>query len=203
MICAWHAASVFPFSAFSGFKFEIYNSQLHLNSDAMSPNEAVLITSNRGQEMYIVSLFVVLLILPILSIAIHVASGKVELDMAVIGKWFVFWAVGIRLFTAGFSQMFRPKFTAEKILGIKDPKSFLVVRELGFANLAIGTVGMGSILDPTWIVPSAISGAIFYSLAGVNHVMTKERNKLENMAMITDLFVAGVLFAFCLSVAIP
>lgn len=153
--------------------------------------------------MYIVSLVVVLIILPILSIAIHVVSGQGVLDMAVIGKWFVFWAVGVRLFTAGFSQMFRPKYTAENILGITDPKSFLVVRELGFANLAIGIVGMGSILESAWIVPAAISGTLFYSLAGVNHVLTKDRNKLENMAMITDLFVAGVLFAFCLSIAIP
>lgn len=36
--------------------------------------------------------------------------------LPLIGKWFVFWTVGVRLFTAGLRQIWRPQFTAQKIL---------------------------------------------------------------------------------------
>jgi hypothetical protein len=58
------------------------------------------------------------------------------------GKWFVFWAVGIRAFTAGLHQVIRPQFTAKEILGIKGSQQFIIVQELGFANISIGTLGI-------------------------------------------------------------
>jgi len=57
-----------------------------------------------------------------------------------------------------------------------------VVKELGIANTAIGTIGMG---------------AIFYGLAGVNHVAHKNRNFNRQVALASDLFVAAVL-AVCI-----
>jgi hypothetical protein len=32
-----------------------------------------------------------------------------------LGRWFVFWAVGVRLLTAGIRQIAQPRFTAETI----------------------------------------------------------------------------------------
>jgi hypothetical protein len=65
---------------------------------------------------------------------------------ALVAKWFVFWAVGVRLFIAGLRQIFQPRYTAQTILGIKSEDSLVVVRELGFANTAIGSVSMGGLL---------------------------------------------------------
>jgi hypothetical protein len=64
---------------------------------------------------------------------------------AVVGKWWVFWAVGVRLLSAGIRQILQPRFTSETILGIKGAEVLMVVRELGFANAAIGTVGVASL----------------------------------------------------------
>lgn len=55
--------------------------------------------------------------------------------LIVFGKWFVFWGVGARLFLAGLRQMIQPEYTAKTLLGIHDPESLIVVRELGFATL--------------------------------------------------------------------
>ncbi|MGA3157258.1 MAG: DUF6790 family protein [Steroidobacteraceae bacterium] len=120
------------------------------------------------------------------------------LTAATTAKWFVFWAVGLRLLLAGLRQIIQPRYTAETILGIKDPDAMLVVRELGFANTAFGVIGVVSIATHTWILPTATAGAIFYGLAGVNHLPHKHRNKLENVAMLSDLFVAAVLLTCCL-----
>ncbi len=54
-----------------------------------------------------------------------------------IGKWYVFWAVGVRLLLAGLRQVVSPGFTAD-LLKVKDPAALTLVRELGFGNLAIG-----------------------------------------------------------------
>ena len=113
--------------------------------------------------------------------------------MALAGKWFVFWTVGVRLFVAGLRQMIQPRYTAETILGIKGEDSLLIVRELGFANCAIGSIGIGSLYFPGWLLPAGIAGTIFYGLAGINHCYHKARNPLQNVAMISDLFAAIVL----------
>lgn len=42
----------------------------------------------------------------------------------------------------------------------------------------------------------AIVGGVFYGLAGVNHIAHRGRNRLQNIAMATDLYMAAVLLAF-------
>lgn len=73
--------------------------------------------------------------------------GATELTLLA-GKWFTFWAVGVRLFLAGVSQVFRPQFTSEGILGVKDPDAKVIVREVGFGNLSMGTLGLLSLAMP-------------------------------------------------------
>jgi hypothetical protein len=38
-----------------------------------------------------------------------------------------------------------------------------------------------------------------YALAGINHVTSNHRNKLQNFAMVSDLFAAAVLLMSCLA----
>jgi hypothetical protein len=148
--------------------------------------------------MYIAMLIGLMLIFPITSIALEFfTQGHGELDVAIVGKWFVFWAVGLRLLIAGLRQIVQPRYTAETILGVKNPDAMLIVRELGFANIAIGTAGLGSVLLTGWTFPLAVIGAIFYSLAGINHMVHKHRNKLQHAAMISDLFAAAILLTIC------
>jgi hypothetical protein len=154
--------------------------------------------------MYVSIVATLMFVFPVTSILIEsVLRDHGHLESVVAGKWFVFWAVGVRLFLAGLRQIIQPRYTAESILGIKDAGATLVVRELGFANTAIGSIGMASILFPAWVLPTGIVGTIFYGLAGINHVTHKHRNNLENVAMMSDLFVAAVLLVFCLTVATP
>lgn len=72
------------------------------------------------------------------------------------------------------------------------------MRELGFANLAIGTLGIVSIAVASWQLAAALAGGIFYALAGVAHVLQPHRNRLETVAMLSDLFAAAVLLCACI-----
>lgn len=153
--------------------------------------------------MYVPIVLALMLIFPLLSVVAHfiltdgAAPGSVP-PLLIIAKWYVFWAVGVRLCLAGVRQIIHPRYTAETILGRTGADSLFFVRELGFANAAMGSVGFVSLIEPSWVMPAAMMGAIFYGLAGINHALHRGRNKLQNLAMATDLF-AALLLAICCS----
>ncbi|HYD15607.1 MAG TPA: DUF6790 family protein [Hyphomicrobium sp.] len=150
--------------------------------------------------MYLAIIVLLMGVLPLVSIAVELAAGSSNLWL-LIGKWFVFWAVGLRLLIAGLSQVFKPETTVG-ILGIKDSASLTVVKELGFANITMGVLGTASLWFPGWLNAAALAGSLFLGLAGVNHLLKGDRNAKENIAMISDLAIAGVLAAYLLVVAL-
>ena len=143
--------------------------------------------------MYLAIIILTMLALPIASIAVEAAAGSGAPLLPLIGKWFVFWGAGIRLMLAGISQAFRPSFTAEKIFHIRDPEAAKVVVELGFANFSVGLLCALSLAFPSWLLPAAICSAVFFLLAGVQHLRNTERSREENIALVSDLLIAAVL----------
>ncbi len=144
-----------------------------------------------------------MLILPVASIIIETAVlGNYSAIGLLSGKWFSFWAVGIRLFTAGLRQSFFPQFTAKDIFEFKTDESFIIIRELGFANISIGVLGIYSVFNSSWVMPAAIAGCLFYGLAGINHLFMKKRNRIENIAMISDIFIMLVLIIYFIQIKI-
>jgi hypothetical protein len=147
--------------------------------------------------MYFAVVILLLLVFPVISITAEAVWSAHTLSILFLtGKWFVFWAVGVRLFIAGARQVIQPRFTAEEIFGLGDRSAFPIVRELGFANLSMGLLGICSLVRPGWIVPAALVGGLYYGLAGIGHVFQKEKNAKEHMAMISDGFIFLVLLAF-------
>src|SRR5271170_1420733 len=142
--------------------------------------------------MYLAMVISLLLAFPVLSIAIAVATSHGPLSLFLISRWFVFWSVGVRLLLAGVRQIIQPQYTAQVILQLKHAESQVVVRELGFANVAIGLVGLGSLFWRSWAPAGAAAGAIFYLLAGLNHVGQRNRGFSEAVAMVSDLYAASI-----------
>lgn len=150
--------------------------------------------------MYLIIVVLSMLVLPIGSIWAERAYLNADAPlMLLVGKWFVFWSVGVRFFLAGLRQFFQPRFTSEEIFGLRSDDALPLVRELGIANLASGAVGLMSLARPGFVLPAAISAAIFYGLAGIRHVMHGGRGANQNIAMISDLFVFLVLGAYVVS----
>ena len=148
--------------------------------------------------MYFISLLLLLLVIPATSVAIeamHVGAGADI--MGLVGKWFVFWACGVRLFVAGIMQTMHPEFTAKSIFEIDAPAARAIVREVGFGNLAMGTLGLATILEPSWAVPAAIV-CFYYGLAGFGHVF-RRGNLKEQVALWSDLAIFLLLAVFVAS----
>jgi hypothetical protein len=150
--------------------------------------------------MYFLVVAALMLIFPLVSIWIQAMLGEHGmLSTFIVIRWFVFWSVGVRLVRAGLRQIIQPQYTAEKILGINGRDSLLLVRELGFANVAMGFAAVLSLWYPQWVLPMGIVGSIFYGLAGINHAMGTHCNALQIVAMVSDLFAAAILLACVLA----
>jgi hypothetical protein len=146
--------------------------------------------------MYFATVILLLLVLPVVSIVIESMHGHGGVTLFLVGKWFVFWAAGVRLFIAGLRQVLQPGFTAQEIFGIKDRSAFAIVRELGFANISMGLLSISSFFHPAWVVPGAVVGGLYYGLAAAGHVFQPDRNAKENVALYSDLWIFAVLAWF-------
>lgn len=141
--------------------------------------------------MYTTIVLVLLFVLPLGSTAVELLRSTDHFLPALLLKWFVFWGVGVRLLMAGVSQMTRPRYTAQ-LLGLEGDDT-LPIRELGFANTAMGLVGSLSLALWTWRFPVAVMGVVFYGLAGVNHRSTGRGTSKERIAMFSDLGISAIL----------
>jgi hypothetical protein len=74
-----------------------------------------------------------------------------------------------------------------------------IVREVGFGNLAMGTLGLLSLAVPAWVVLAAIVGGLYYGLAGMGHLARKDRNVKEQVALVSDLAMFLLLAIFVAS----
>jgi hypothetical protein len=141
-----------------------------------------------------------MVLFPIVSILLDFFLLKSSTDMfLLIGKWFVFWAVGIRQLFAGLRQSIQPQFTLEKIFGIKNHESLIIVQELGFANVSMGLLGILSIINNEWILPSAIISGLYFGTAGIRHIIRNDKNSIEIIAMLSDLFLFTILLIFAIN----
>ena len=84
--------------------------------------------SGNKPSLYLINVLVVMLILPVVSVTVECLTHSSTFGWALIGKWFVFWAIGVRLFTAGIRQVAKPAFTAQEIFHISNEESFVIVK---------------------------------------------------------------------------
>ena len=146
--------------------------------------------------MYIAIVALTMLILPVLSILFGHALDPAAPWLFLIGRWFVFWSVGVRLTLAGVRQYLQPAFTTKEIFHMTGDEALPIVRELGAANAATGVVGLLSLAAPSFTLPVAIAAAIFYGVAGFRHALERDRSRNETVAMASDLFLFVVLAVF-------
>lgn len=154
--------------------------------------------SSPGANMqYIIVVSVLTCVLPaVCTIGQILISKDTTFSFALFGKWFIFSAVGLRLFLAGIKQTTNPAFTAKEIFHIDSPDSLPIVRELGFANLCFGLIGIVSLFIPQWRVVSAFGSGLYYGIAGLQHVLKKPAGINEMFALVTDILIFILLLVY-------
>lgn len=140
---------------------------------------------------YLVTVVASVVVMPVVSIAAACASGGSERVLDVAFRWFVFWAIGIRLLMAGVRQAVQPSFTAREIFHLASPDAEVIVRELGFANICMGLAASISGFVPAWRTEAAFAGGLYFGIAGAMHVWKRPATGNEWIALVSD----GVIFA--------
>jgi len=54
-----------------------------------------------------------------------------------LGKWFVFWSVGVRLFLAGMHRVIQPRFTVKTIFNIDRKEPSAIVHQKVWASSSV------------------------------------------------------------------
>ncbi len=151
---------------------------------------------DKPNKFYIVSVTILTFVIPTIGfLAEHFASNA-DLTFELYSKWFIFSAVGLRLFLAGIKQVKNPEFTAKQIFHIDSPDSFPILRELGFANICFGLVAIVSLFQPEWRIVSAFASGLYYGIAGVQHGFKKTSGINEKFALWTDLIIFIALLIY-------
>jgi len=147
---------------------------------------------------YIIVVSVLTFVLPVTGAWIQKKIKNSNFSFELVGTWFIFSAVGLRLFMAGCRQIFSPAFTAEEIFHIHSQEAYPIVRELGFANLCFGLIGIISLRMPYWRTVSAFGSGLYYGLAAIQHVIKGSVGINEIFALVTDILIFLFLLIYFL-----
>lgn len=148
-------------------------------------------------KTYLISVSVLTFIVPAFGSVIQAyIDPETIFSFALLGKWFIFSAVGLRLFVAGIKQTTDPAFTAREIFHIESKDSWPIVRELGFANLCFGLIGIVSFFLPQWRIVSAFGSGLYYGIAGLQHLFKKPAGVNEQFALVTDVLIFILLLVY-------
>lgn len=142
---------------------------------------------------YATVILVSCLVLPIGSAIAEAVMRAQQLSFELVAKWFIFSAVGLRLLVAGIKQVYDPAFTARQIFQIEHADALPVVRELGFANICFGLVGVLSLWLPAWRPVSAFASGLYFGIAGFQHLIKKPVGGNEWLALLSDFLIFLVL----------
>jgi hypothetical protein len=150
---------------------------------------------HRQASLYLVVLFILMFGFPLLSVFLEYRMRRTPLDPGLIGKWFVFWSIGVRLFIAGIGQIAMPGIAVLRIFHATEEKG-PGIRELGLANISMGIMGMVSLVYDEWRPLAAITGGIFFGLAGLRHLFRKPGNFHDIAAMVTHQLIAVIMMMY-------
>ena len=145
---------------------------------------------------FIIGVSVLTFILPDVCSVTELLIRNTPLTFDAVGKWFIFSAVGLRLFIAGMIQIINPSFTIKKIFQSDSHTAHPFVRELGFANVCFGLVGIISLFQPHWRIACAFGSGLYFGLAGLQHIIKKPAGVNQWFVFITDIVIFALLLLY-------
>jgi len=151
---------------------------------------------HKPNTFYIASVTALTFVIPAAGFIVEHYAANTAYSFSLFSKWFIFSAVGLRLFLAGIKQIKNPEFTAKHIFHLNSTESFPILRELGLANICFGLVGIVSLFIPAWRIVSAFASGLYFGIAGIQHGLNKTSGINEKFALWTDLIIFALLFVY-------
>ncbi len=158
-----------------------------------------MIVKTKHTTLFTIWCIALLAVLPIAAALLESRIDQVDLSWPNYWKWFIFWGVGIRLFFKGIKLASTPQFAGLSLSSFKNRESYLLLLELGFANMALGSMGILSVINDQWRFIAAIAGAIYFGLTDMLRLSKKTDGRHERVALIYNILVFSGLVAFMVS----
>lgn len=144
---------------------------------------------------HLISKVSISIILPLVCILIEIAILKRQSKTIpfknITLKWLCFWAVGINAISAGVMQAFNPGYTANLLhVTMSD---FIVVEELGLAQLSIGIVALLSLKWVGFKKPAVIAyGTYIFGCIIIHFLRFSVIDTGEIISTLNDLWILVV-----------
>lgn len=150
---------------------------------------------------YLLSILLTALVIPAGGAVAEHLMYATPWSALLLSKWFIFSAGGLRLLVAGIKQALDPAFTAKQIFHIQDAESLPIVRELGFANVCMGSLGVISLFAPGWRMAAAFACGLYFTFAALGHITKKPVGPNERLALWSDVLIAvGLVGSFIMQI---
>jgi hypothetical protein len=152
-----------------------------------------------GHHRNILSLsmdFLLLAILPLLSVAGEQHFVNASISIILLGKWFLFWTIGVRLMVKGFAQVIRSVRNGNSSLLNRDETGDFT-KMLGLAKMALAGMGFLCVVNDQWSLLATITVGVYLGLTGFQHDFKRPTTTRGWMSMSYDFLVFTVI-AVCL-----
>ena len=153
----------------------------------------------RHTTLFTVWCIALVAVMPIAAATLESRIDHVVLDWPIFWKWFLFWGLGIRLFFKGVKLASTPQSTGLSLSSFKSRDSYLLLLELGFANMALGAMGILSVINDQWRLIAAIAGAIYFGLSDMLRLVKKPGDRHELVALGYNLLAFAGLVAYLIT----
>jgi hypothetical protein len=158
-----------------------------------------MIVKTKHTALFTVWCITLIAVFPLVAAVLESRIDHVVFNWPTYWKWFIFWGLGIRLFFKGIKLASTPQFTGLSLSSFKNRDSYLLLLELGFANMALGSMGILSVINDQWRLIAAIAGAIYFGLADMLRLLKKPGGRHELVALIYNLLVFAGLVGYLVS----
>ena len=158
-----------------------------------------MIVKNNHTTLFTIWCIALVAVLPIAAAALESRIDHLALNWPTYWKWFIFWGLGIRLFFKGIKLASTPQYTGLSLSSFKNRESYLLLLELGFACMALGSMGILSVINDQWRLIAAIGGAIYFGLSDMLRVIKKPGGRHELVALIYNIVVLVGLAGYLIS----
>ena len=134
--------------------------------------------------------------LPVLSVAYEYHFAQAALTGALIGKWFAFWAIGVRLMLAGCTQLASRRSKSRDVFAARED-SKIVKKATGVADIVLAAMGFLCFEIGEASLLATITLGIYMGLACLQQDFKKPATITGWINMVYDLIVFAVI-ATCL-----
>ena len=162
----------------------------------LNPLQASGLSHTNRQSLSRFVNFSLLTVLPLLSVACEHHIAQAAVTGTLIGKWLLFWSVGIRLLGAGIIQITTCLPGNVGFLSNREDSN-TVRKATGIANLVLAGMSFLCVANDGWSLLAAITVGIYVGLAGMQYDFKTPANRNAWINLVYDV-VVFVVVATCL-----